>query len=61
MSFLLRLVASIPLPLTHRLGAVLGWVIYGLSPRYRRHLQANLAQARLLDQFTVLLPAVQRR
>ncbi len=45
MSFLLRLVASIPLPLTHRLGAVLGWIIYGLSPRYRRYLQANLAQA----------------
>ena len=37
--------ASLPLPLLHVLGAVLGWVIYLVSPRYRRYLKVNLAQA----------------
>ena len=45
MSLLLRLAASLPLPLLHVLGAVLGWVVYFASPRYRRQLKANLAQA----------------
>jgi Kdo2-lipid IVA lauroyltransferase/acyltransferase len=42
---LLRLIAALPLPLLHRLGTVLGWIIYGMSPTYRRNLRANLAQA----------------
>ena len=45
MSFLLRLVASLPLPLLHVLGALLGWAVYLAAPRYRRYLKANLAQA----------------
>jgi KDO2-lipid IV(A) lauroyltransferase len=49
MSFLLRFAASLPLPLLHVLGAMLGWMIYAASPRYRRHLQANLAQAGYTD------------
>jgi KDO2-lipid IV(A) lauroyltransferase len=29
----------------HRLGTVLGWAMYGISPTYRRNLRANLARA----------------
>src|SRR2546423_13548525 len=47
MLFLLRLVARLPLPLVHALGAVLGWMVYLGSPRYRRDFKANLATAGL--------------
>jgi Kdo2-lipid IVA lauroyltransferase/acyltransferase len=46
---LLRLVAGLPLRLTHKVGAVLGWAIYGISPTYRRNLRANLTQAGYTD------------
>jgi KDO2-lipid IV(A) lauroyltransferase len=42
---ILRLYAHLPLGLLHRLGTVLGWVMYGMSPTYRRNLRANLARA----------------
>ncbi|HEU4353888.1 MAG TPA: lysophospholipid acyltransferase family protein [Burkholderiales bacterium] len=42
---ILRLYAKLPLGLLHRLGTVLGWAMYGMSPTYRRHLRANLARA----------------
>ena len=45
MAFLFRLLARLPLPVLHNLGALLGWLIYGLSPTYRRHLRENIAQA----------------
>lgn len=45
MGFLFRLLSYLPLPLLHNLGALLGWLIYGLSPAYRRHLCENMAQA----------------
>ena len=41
----LELIAGLPLRLLHALGTVLGWVMYGTSPTYRRHLRDNLAQA----------------
>src|SRR6266850_7665467 len=47
MLFLLRLVARIPLPLLHALGAVLGWIVYVSSPRYRKYLNRNLVGAGL--------------
>ena len=50
--FLLRLVARLPLPLLHRVGSVLGWAVYGMSPTYRRHLRENLAQAGYADART---------
>jgi KDO2-lipid IV(A) lauroyltransferase len=43
--FLMSLVALLPLPMLHALGALLGWAIYGLSPTYRRHLRENLEAA----------------
>jgi KDO2-lipid IV(A) lauroyltransferase len=46
---LLGLIAGLPLALLHRLGAVLGWAMYGISPTYRRNLRANLAAAGLDD------------
>ena len=51
-SVLLRLIGKLPLPLLHALGSVLGWVIYGTSPTYRRNLKANLQQAGYRDSRT---------
>jgi KDO2-lipid IV(A) lauroyltransferase len=45
MGFLFRLLAYLPLPVLHNLGALLGWLAYGLSPTYRRHLRENTALA----------------
>ena len=45
MVFLFRLLGSLPLSVLHQLGALLGRLVYALSPTYRRHLCANLAQA----------------
>lgn len=42
---LLRLLARLPLPLLHALGAVLGWVAYLCSPRYRKDFKRNLDAA----------------
>jgi len=49
MLFLLRLAARLPLPLLHALGTALGWVVYSLSPRYRKYLKRNLEIAGLRD------------
>jgi KDO2-lipid IV(A) lauroyltransferase len=46
---LLHLLALLPLGVLHRLGTVLGWAMYGMSPTYRRHLRENLAAARYTD------------
>lgn len=45
MGFLFRLLAFLPLPALHNLGALLGWLAYALSPTYRRHLRENITQA----------------
>jgi KDO2-lipid IV(A) lauroyltransferase len=45
MVFLFRVLSLLPLRVLHALGATLGWLVYGLSPTYRRHLRENLAQA----------------
>ncbi len=47
MGFLFRFLSWLPLPVLHNLGALLGWLAYGLSPTYRRHLRENTAQAGL--------------
>jgi KDO2-lipid IV(A) lauroyltransferase len=43
--FLFRALSLLPLPLLHALGAALGWLVYIVSPSYRRRLRANLEQA----------------
>ena len=48
-TLVLRCLAHLPLAALHRLGSVLGWGIYGMSPTYRRHLRENLAAARYGD------------
>ena len=50
--FLLGLLAKLPLRALHAVGTVLGWLVYGISPTYRRHLRENLAQAGLDDAQT---------
>ena len=45
MRTVLRLIAALPLGFLHRLGSVLGWIMYGTSPTYRRHVRENLAAA----------------
>jgi KDO2-lipid IV(A) lauroyltransferase len=51
--FLTGLVSHLPLAILHALGALLGWVVYGLSPTYRRHLRANLRAAGYEDAGTL--------
>ena len=50
--FFLVSCARLPLAALHGVGSVLGWVIYGISPNYRRQLLANLAQAGYRDAGT---------
>ncbi len=45
MLFLLRWLSRRSLRFLHGLGAFLGWVVYGLSPSYRRRLRGNAALA----------------
>ncbi|MDF1483140.1 lysophospholipid acyltransferase family protein [Extensimonas sp. H3M7-6] len=40
-----RFLATLPLGLLHGLGAALGWVVFALSPTYRRRFLENAAQA----------------
>ncbi len=42
---LMRLAASLPLPLLHAAGTMLGWLAYVASSRYRKRLRNNLASA----------------
>ncbi len=41
----MRLASTLPLPLAHSAGWLLGWLMYAISPRYRAHLKENLAIA----------------
>lgn len=43
MGFLFRLLAHLPLPLLHNLGALAGWLAWLGSGTYRRHMAENLA------------------
>lgn len=45
MPSLFRLFAALPLWLLHSLGAVMGWLVFALSPTYRRRFAANAVQA----------------
>jgi KDO2-lipid IV(A) lauroyltransferase len=54
---LLRLLASLPLRAVHALGAAGGWLVYLLSPTYRRRMRENLALAQI-DTPEVLREAV---
>lgn len=42
---LFRLLARIPMPLMHRLGALLGWIVWWCAPDYRRRFKANAENA----------------
>lgn len=42
---LFRALSVFSLPLLHALGSALGWLVYLLSPSYRRRLRSNLTQA----------------
>ena len=46
---LARLLAALPLSVLHRLGALIGRVVYLASPRYRHYLRANLRAAGYAD------------
>ncbi len=46
---ILRLFAQIPLPVLHALGIAMGWILYLLSPRFRRYHGGNLARANFSD------------
>ena len=42
---LFRLLSRLPLPVLHVIGAMLGWVVYLVSPSYRRRLNQNMRLA----------------
>src|SRR4051794_15762012 len=42
---LFRFLSTFPLPLLHGMGAAAGWLVYLLSPSYRRRMRANMTQA----------------
>ncbi len=45
MPILLRALAALPLPILHAIGAIVGWLVYLGSPRFRKYLGENLAAA----------------
>jgi KDO2-lipid IV(A) lauroyltransferase len=49
MSLLLRWLSRRPLRLLHAIGALLGWVVWALSPGYRRRVAANARRAGVSD------------
>jgi|LauGreDrversion2_5_1035112.scaffolds.fasta_scaffold04807_2 KDO2-lipid IV(A) lauroyltransferase len=56
MLVLFKILSRWPLPVLHALGAALGWGVWWLSPAYRRHFRANVAQAGLA--FEAARPAI---
>ncbi len=42
---LFRLLSRLPLPFMHAAGQALGWLVYGLSPTYRKRLNENMERA----------------
>ncbi|SDI92820.1 lysophospholipid acyltransferase family protein [Variovorax sp. OV700] len=42
---LFRLLARVPMPLMHRLGALLGWIVWWCAPDYRRRFKSNAESA----------------
>jgi Kdo2-lipid IVA lauroyltransferase/acyltransferase len=53
LNLLFSLIAALPLRVVHAIGGLLGRVVYGLSPTYRRRLQENIALAGYSDRGTV--------
>ncbi|MGR6804848.1 lysophospholipid acyltransferase family protein [Sphaerotilus natans] len=47
MASLFNAASKAPLPLLHRIGALLGWITWCASPTYRRRMRANVEQAGL--------------
>jgi KDO2-lipid IV(A) lauroyltransferase len=47
MRWIFRFFSFWPLPVLHALGGALGWVVWGLSARYRAQFRANVARAEL--------------
>ena len=56
MHTLFRFFSLWSLPLLHALGGALGWLVWVLSPGYRKRFRANVAQAGLT--FDVAQPAI---
>ncbi len=52
-----RALAQLPLRALHAMGAGLGWVLYGLSPKYRQTLRSNLPRT-LADRPRILRRAI---
>ena len=47
---LFQFLSVLPLPLMHAIGAATGWLVYALSPTYRRRMRENLQRAGYLSQ-----------
>ena len=44
-----KVLAHLPLPLLHNLGALAGWLAWLLSPTYRRNLAVHIGQAAMTE------------
>ena len=49
--FLASLFARLPLPIAHKLGVGLGWLVYWSSPTYRRRLRENIIASGVAADF----------
>ncbi|RJF97593.1 lysophospholipid acyltransferase family protein [Noviherbaspirillum saxi] len=49
---LFRLLSRLPLPVLHAIGAILGWLVYLLTPSYRRRLKSNITAAGFGDHLS---------
>jgi len=47
---LFRLCSRFPLPVLYALGGALGWIVYLLSPSYRRRMRENMARAGVAER-----------
>lgn len=50
-----RLLSTLPLPALHAIGVTLGWLVYFVSPSYRRRLKDNLARAGFADHLSAAI------
>jgi KDO2-lipid IV(A) lauroyltransferase len=55
---LLRLLAKLPLSTLHRIGVVIGWLVYFASPVYAKRMRENLAASGLYADSSALNDAV---
>lgn len=60
MTFMLRLLARLPLSWLHRIGTAVGWLVYIASPTYAARLRENLAASGIFSDDDALKRAIRK-